>query len=410
MNILIVSQYFWPEEFRVNDLAFSLSRRGHKVTVLTGIPNYPQGIYFSEYGLLGPYHQEYKDVSIVRVPLLPRGAGKKLNLILNYASFAVMGSCLAPVKIRGKFDVILAIQFSPATAVIPAVFLKKTKRIPLILWVQDLWPDSLSATDAIRSPKVLNIVRKMMRWIYKNCDQILVQSKGFHTLIESEGFNAERIRYLPNWAEDSYKGTLEGPSIKTQLPTGFRVMFAGNIGAAQDFGTILRAAERLKDFTDIKWLIVGDGRMRNWVKEQVQSRGLNDNIHLLGRHPVESMPYFFSSADVMLVSLKREPIFSLTVPSKIQSYMASGRPIIALLDGEGARVVKESGSGLICPPEDAAALAGAVLQMYNISQSEREAMGSRGRAYFDTHFDRQLLLDRLEGWMQEATGNQVSGL
>lgn len=403
MNILIVSQYFWPEEFRVNDLALSLAERGHKVAVLTGIPNYPHGKFFDGYGLFKPHRQEHYGVSVIRVPLIPRGDGKKLGLMLNYSSFACIGSCLAPFRLRGKFDLIIATQFSPATAVIPAVLLKKIKQIPLIVWIQDLWPDSLSATGAIKSPRVLGLVGKMMRWIYGNCDQILVQSKGFCSPIESQGIRTDKIRYFPNWAEDLYKQPECADLLEIPLPTGFRIMFAGNIGAAQDFGTILDAAERLREFTDIQWLILGDGRMRSWVEEQVRNRGLR-NVHLLGRHPVEAMPHFFSVADVMLVSLRREPIFSLTIPSKIQSYMASSRPIIASLDGEGARVVEESGSGVTCPPEDAAALANAVIHMYNIPVSEREAMGLRGRAYFDTHFDRQLLLDRLEVWMEEATG------
>ena len=183
-------------------------------------------------------------------------------------------------------------------------------------------------------------------------------------------------------------------------------MFAGNLGVAQDFGTILDAAEQLKDYPDIHWVIIGDGRRRAWVEQEVLNRGLQDVVHLLGRHPMETMPRFFSLADALLVTLKKEPIFALTIPSKVQSYLACAKPIIAGLDGEGARVVEESGSGFTCPAENPEALAETVLKMYRMPASEREAMGRRGRVYFDKEFERNMLLDRMEGWMKELVAQK----
>jgi glycosyltransferase involved in cell wall biosynthesis len=183
-------------------------------------------------------------------------------------------------------------------------------------------------------------------------------------------------------------------------------MFAGNIGVAQSFDTILTAAEHLKRHSRIHWLVVGDGRMMPWVREEIGRRGLADCVHLFGRHPVGSMPSWFSQADVMLVALRRDPVFSMTIPAKLQSYMACGRPVIAALDGEGARVVDVSGAGVAVPADDPCALAAAVLDLSNFSGEELAGMGARGREYFESHFDRDLLLDRLEGWLQEVQGGR----
>jgi glycosyltransferase involved in cell wall biosynthesis len=227
--------------------------------------------------------------------------------------------------------------------------------------------------------------------------------------VEKLGANRGHILYFPNTSEEFYR-PLQLPNDapeRSEISAGFCVMFAGNIGTAQDFGTILSAAGMLKDHADIHWVVLGEGRMSSWVKEEVSKRGLTDNFRLLGSRPVEAMPRYFSLADVMLVTLKREPIFSLTIPSKVQSYLACGRPIVAALDGEGARIVEEAGAGLTAPAEDPEALATAVLAMYKMTVAERSVMGLRGRAYFEKNFERNLLLVRLDAWMGElARGGQ----
>lgn len=404
MKILIVSQYFWPENFRINDLATGLVERGHQVTVLTGIPNYPEGKFFPGYGLFRNLSQEYKGVQVIRVPLMPRGNGGGIRLALNYLSFVFFAGVLAPFYCRGKFDLIFVFEPSPVTVGLPALILKKIKSIPILFWVQDLWPESLSATGAISSEIILNGVRKLVCFIYHHCDRILIQSPAFSPLIESQGVSPERITFFPNSVEGIYKPVVAQANsvIRDLLPSGFRVMFAGNIGAAQDFGTILSAAEQLKDDTEIHWVILGDGRKFDWVREEIRMRGLSATVHLLGRHPLEAMPEFFSEADAMLVTLKRDPIFALTIPAKIQSYMACGKPIIAALDGEGGRVIAESGAGLASPAGDADALAESVLAMYQMPKEDRETMGRRGKAYCDAHFEREMLIDKLEGLMKES--------
>lgn len=402
MHILIISQYFWPENFRINDLALGLQELGHKITVLTGKPNYPGGSFYPGYGFLRKNKENFHGIDLIRVPLFPRRNGRKLNLALNYLSFAFFACLIAPFVCRERYDLIFVYEPSPVTVSFPALLLKEIKKIPVFIWIQDLWPESLSATGAVKSMFILNFVEIMVRFIYRSCDIILVQSRAFSSSIEKLGVDSKRIFYFPNSAEELYQPVEDGKEIPefADLPAGFKVMFAGNIGAAQDFPSIIEAAFLLKDLPDIHWLIVGNGRMLPWVKNEVKKRDLEKTVHFLGRHPVEAMPAFFARAQVMLATLKKEPIFALTIPAKIQSYMACARPVIAALDGEGARVVEESGAGFACPAEDPEALAKTVLRMYNLSVAERETMGRFGREYFEKNFERHLLLKQLDVWLK----------
>lgn len=408
MNVLVVSQYFWPETFRINDLVEGLVERGHNVTVLTGKPNYPDGSFFPGYGFFGKMRQDYKGARVLRVPLVPRGDGRGRRLAVNYLSFVVFAGLLGPVLCRGKVDVVFVFEPSPVTVGLPAILMKRLKHAPLMFWVQDLWPESIAAASTLKSERVLNGIGHLVRYIYRRCDRVLVQSRGFVDRVESRGARPEDIIYFPNWAEKLYKPVeveADAPE-REEVPEGFRIVFAGNIGAAQSFETILAAAQKLKDWPDIHWVIVGEGRQRKWVEEQVRKLGLERQVHLIGKRPMESMPRYFALADALLVSLKRELIFSLTIPGKVQSYLACGRPMIAALDGEGARVVEEARCGATAPAEDPDALARAVLDLYEAEPEEREEMGRRARLYFEEHFERERLLDRLEGWMEELTGGK----
>jgi len=378
-----------------------LIERGHEITILTGIPNYPEGKIYSGYGLFKNNRQDYHGAKVFRVPLITRGKSKGIRLVLNYFSFVFFASLLGPFLCRGHFDQIFVWETSPITVAFPAIIMKKIKKAPLFFYVLDLWPESISAAGGINSKKIINIVGKMVKYIYKKCDYILVQSRAFIPKIQEMNVQKEKILYFPSWAEELYKPIK--PSIdlerKYQLPKGFRVMFAGNIGVAQDFETILSAAEILRDYTDIHFLILGDGRRKEWVEKQIIQKNLSNTVHLLGRYPVEEMPSFFSLADVLLVTLKRDEIFSLTIPAKVQSYLACGKPIIGALDGEGAKVIQEAEAGLVGPSQDASTLAKNILNIYKKNESERAEMGVKGKIYGDLHFNRDILLNQLEEWM-----------
>ena len=409
MHVLVITQYFWPESFRINDLVIGLKEKGYRITVLTGQPNYPAGAFYPGYGFFKWKKEEFDGIEVIRVPVFPRGSGRSFRLVLNYLSYACFACFIGPFRCTSRYDLIFVFEPSPITVGLPALLFKKLKKAPILFWVQDLWPESLSATGAISSKVLLRYVEKLVRFIYQGSDYILVQSKEFYVPIEKLGIDKERIRYFPNSAESLYKPMiLENDAPETiSIPAGFRVMFAGNIGAAQDFATILDAAEKLKSYPDIHWLILGDGRKLVWVKEQIISRGLSKTFHLLGRYPVEVMPRYFSLADVMLVVLKSDPIFSLTIPSKIQSYLACGKPIIAALDGAGAKIVREAGAGLTPSVENPEELANAVLRLYEMSGEDRRIMGLHGLEYFKMHFERNMLLDRLDGWFKDANNNET---
>lgn len=406
MRVLIVSQYFWPEPFRINDLAAGLRERQHEVIVLTGVPNYPQGSFYPGYGIFSD-KETMSGIAIRRVPLIPRGKSKGLQLVANYVSFAVLASILGPLRCRTPFDVILVFQPSPISVALPAIVLKRLRNVPLLIWVQDLWPETLSATGIIESAWILRQVDRCARAIYRRCDRVLIQSKAFMKHVERQGVPMERIDYIPNWAEQFYQPKLLADAAPCpELPSGFRILFAGNIGVSQSFQTILDAAHLIRNRCDIQWIVLGEGREGAWVEEQIQRRQLSRTVHLLGPRPAETMPWYFASADALLVSLKRGPAFAMTIPSKLQSYLACGRPILASLDGAGAEIVEEARSGLVSPAEDSQALAQNALRLAESDPGERMAMGRNGREYFERHFDRKLILDRLESIMKQSTESQ----
>lgn len=408
LRLLVVSQYFWPENFRINELVAELAARGHEVTVLTGEPNYPEGRIFDAYRKAPGDFTSYAGASVLRVPLRPRGQGS-VRLVLNYLSFVVWTTLLGPWKLRGRrFDAIFVFQTSPITAALPALLLRRLRRVPLLMWVLDLWPETLSAVGVVRSPRVLGWVGGLVRFIYRRCDLILAQSRAFFPNIAHWAGDASRIRYFPNWVEAVFEtGAHGGEPAAELLPyrDTFNVMFAGNIGAAQDFPAILDAAERLRDQAALRWLVVGDGRAADDVRAEIARRGLEGCVVLLGRHPVERMPSFFRGASALLVSLRAEPIFGMTIPGKVQSYLAAGLPLLGMLDGEGARVIEEAGAGLVCPAGRGDELADRVLHLMSLTAEERARMGERGRAYCLREFDRATLTASLEAWIETLTGS-----
>jgi colanic acid biosynthesis glycosyl transferase WcaI len=404
VKLLVVSQYFWPENFRINDLVAGLRARGHEVTVLTGWPNYPDGEVFPSYSAEPGDFARFEGAEVIRVPLVPRGRNT-LMLALNYLSFALSATLLGPWRLRGRcFDAVFVFQTSPVTAALPALLLGRLKRAPVSMWILDLWPDTLQAIGAVRSPWLLGAVGALVRFIYRRCGLILVQSQAFLPNVARYGARADQVRYFPNWVEPTFARGLEGISLAVELG-GFRdtfnVMFAGNIGEAQDLPSVLDAADRTRDIDDLRWLIVGEGRAAGHLREEIVRRGLGDRVILLGRHPVERMPGFFVGADALLVSLKREPIWAMTVPGKVQSYLAAGKPVLAMLDGEGARVVSDSGGGLVSPAGDGAALAENVRRLRAMPEKQRRSLGQNGRDYARREFDREALFSRLETWLAE---------
>lgn len=391
MKIFVICQYFYPEEFKVNELVEGLVARGNEVTVLTGKPTYPRGPYPKGYKFWGVQKEEYKGAKIIRVPELTRGNGGSIGIVKSMLSFMFFGRWYARWH-KIEADAILCFQLSPVTMAIPALAYQKKLGVKYVHWVQDLWPESVTATTSIKGGPVVNWLNKLVTKIYKRVDIILVQSKAFEKSICEKGDFKNKLVFAPNWAEDSIANG-EQHSADCKLPEGFKVMFAGNIGVAQDFENIIKAADLTRNIPEIKWVIVGDGRDREHSEKEVQRLGLEKQVVFVGRHPVNTMPWFFKQADAMLVSLKDEFIFSLTIPSKVQAYMASAKPIVTMLNGEGSRVVEEAGCGLTANSCDYKTLAENVKKLYAMNAEEREKMGSAGRAFYDKVFAKEKVID-----------------
>ena len=395
MRILVVSQYFWPENFQINDMVKSLVEKGIEVDVLTGKPNYPEGAIYPGYSFSGCQQEQWCGANVYRVPLIARGVKSAFRLALNYLSFILSGLLCGPWLLRKRhYDVIFVYGVSPILQAIPAIFLGRLKQAPVVVWVQDLWPESLSATGYVRDSSVLAWVAGIVRFIYRHTAMLLVQSRAFESPVAALA-PGKPVVYYPNSVDAAFcaPSTVAVPDVPG-LGDGFSVMFAGNVGSAQAVEVMIEAAALLKDHPDICFVVLGHGSRWEWMCQEIAARNLT-NVHLPGRFPVEMMPGFMQKASVLLVTLTNQPIFAMTVPNKLQAYMATGKPVVACLNGEGARVVLEAGAGLAVTAEDAPGLADAVLRLYRMTPAERDQMGLNGQHYFKAHYDHDSLVDQL---------------
>ena len=401
MKLLVVSQYFWPENFRINDLVRSLIKKGYTIDILTGKPNYPEGIIYPGYRSWGCQVETWQGMKIYRVPIAARGSRSGIGLALNYFSFVVSGLLFAPWLLRKKkYDAIFIYAPSPIFQAIPASFLGWLKCCPVALWVQDLWPESVQATGYIRSAWVLKLLESLVRFVYRHTDLLLVPSLAFQSPVAALA-QGKTIVYHPNSVEAGFYSppVVTLPDIPG-LAGNFSVLFAGNVGVGQAVEVIVGAADKLRNYPDIHFVVLGKGSRWDWLREQVEVRGLT-NLQLAGQYPVETMPGLMRQASALLVTLANQPIFAATIPNKVQAYMAVGRPIIACLNGDGERLVREASAGLVVPAEDATALANAVLQLYAMSAEERGKIGQNGRTYYREHFDHDRLTEQLIDHLHE---------
>lgn len=396
MKILLVTQYFYPETFKSNDLAFELQKRGHDVIVLTGIPNYPEGKIYDNYGFLKNREQNINGVRIIRALLLPRGTGGGIRLFLNYYSWAFFASLKArKLAKKEKFDAVIVHEPSPITQFYPALAVKRIQKTPIYFWVMDLWPESLEIAGGVKNKFVLNYFTKVIEKFYHESEKILITSKGFKTSILEKGDFESKIEYFPNWAEDSIsKGDISYPI--PNLPDGFKIMFAGNIGEAQDLDSIMNAALLLKEQKDIKIILIGEGRKMPFVQEFISEHQLQDTVYTVGRFPVEAMAAFFNQADLLLVSLKDDPIFNLTVPAKVQAYMSSGKPILAMLNGEGTDNINEADCGFTVPASAPDKLAEIIIKASKLDNEDLKIKGENGKRFYLENFRMDTCITNLE--------------
>lgn len=396
MKLLLVTSHFHPENFKANDMAFELARRGHDVTVLTPIPDYPQGRFYDGYGLFRRRSETINGVKVIRTLVTPRRDGSAAWLGLNYLTYTLFATLRGVWHgLTRRYDAVLVHETSPVMVGIPAVLVKKMQRIPLLFWVLDLWPESLEAAGGIRNRRVLGAFRSLTAWMYRNSDRILISSKGFRKSINTMGNFNDRIEFFPNWVDDAL--TQSAGAEVPDLPAGFNVMFAGNIGDAQDMPHILDAAELLRD-SAINFILVGDGRKKEWVEQEIRRRNLS-NVHLPGRFPLEAMPALFAKADVLFLALKNNPIFALTVPAKLQAYMSAGKPVVAMINGEGADTIADAGCGWAVPAESPEALADLLRRVAAMPAADLAARGAAGRDYCAAHYRLSSCIDHLESML-----------
>lgn len=432
MKILFVCQYFYPEVFRGNDIAFHWAEEGHDVHVVCGVPNYPHGKFYEGYGLFKRRREEFKEfkglrslnqefensrindsatkpskikkggtLKVTRLPIVPRG-NNKIMLMLNYFSYLIVAWVwMLFHAIFHKYDRVFVQQLSPVMMSAPGVLYKRIRKVPLYTWVLDLWPESLTAAGGINNKYVLGFFRYFVKSEYKHSDKILISSRSFEKSILEYGPYSEKIIYFPQWSDSNENDNAnhnENDNLPV-LPEGFKLMFAGAVGEAHGFECTMQAALMTKEHKDIKWVIVGDGRRLDWVCGFVKEHGLEDTVYTLGRFPAETMPWFFKQADVMLVTLSDDPLFRLYAPAKISSYMAAGKPIVAVLNGEGAEVIREAQCGWSLPAGDAEGFAKLAVELSQMDKAVLEEKGRNAAAYYEMHYVKEKCLRRLDELM-----------
>ena len=394
MKILIITQYFYPENLRINDLVFSLKNRGYSIEVFTGKPNYPKGEYFEGYSWSGPKEELIQGIKINRCNQTLRKNGGSIRLFFNYLSFVFFG-IFKLFKMSSKFDKVFVYAPSPITVGILGILAAKKFKCKSYLWVHDLWPESVRIAGGISNNIILNIINYMTKTIYRYSDVILIQSPEFKKYLKKQNVSSKKMIYYPYYAEDFYKVVKVEKKIKKIFPKGFNLIFAGNIGVAQSFDTIIKAFELLKD-ENINLIVLGEGRDKQRVTKIIKEKGISNKFYFLGSYPPEKIPYYFACADSLLITLKKADIFSYTIPGKLQSYLACGKPIIGSLDGIGRKIISESKSGLCSASEDANKLSKNILSMYKLSIEERNLFGRNAIDYFNKNFNKKYLIEKFE--------------
>ena len=393
-RILIVSQVFWPENFKINDLCSDLIKKGYDITILTGKPNYPKGEFYDGYSFFSKNNDLFKGAKIIRVPIITRGNGSGIRLSLNYLSFAFFGSLFALFHWR-RYDFSLVFGVSPITAAIPAIIHRIIYKTKMALWVQDLWPESVDVTGKLKSSFLRNLLVLLVKFIYQQSDKIFVSSEFMKkSIIEKLGSKHNKnIYYLPNWAEDTYLGeNVDTNKYLSLMPEGFKIMVAGNISFGQDFPSIIKAALILKKTSNVKFVILGDGSEKNYLIDQIRELKLNDTIYYLGSFPLEEMTNLYYHADMMLLTLRDEPIYSYTVPCKLQGYLASKKPVAGMINGEAAEIIKKSKCGFVVNAEDYKALAAELLSISKMPVSFLEEAKHKGFTYYEKTFKKEAVI------------------
>lgn len=392
-SLLVVSQYYYPEQFRINDMCEEWVKRGYDVTVVTGIPNYPQGKFFDGYGWFKRRKEVYNGVKIIRLPIISRGTSK-ICLGLNYLSFMISG-LIWKVFTKQQADLVFSFEVSPMSQVLPAVWFAKRRKIPCIAYIQDLWPENFIEMTGIKSGPIIRIINQMTDYIYKNCQKILVTSNSFKKAVEERGVPEEKVAYWPQYAEDFYK-----PSdvVSPLVPNDdvFTIAFTGNIGYAQGLEILPEAAELLaKQGKKVRFLLVGDGRALDSLKNTIQQKNVEEYFFILPRQKPESIPSILAGADAAFLSFAPSPLFSKTIPAKLQSYMACGMPILAVANGETRHIIEEAECGMCSKPGETEELVHNIRKMMQNPELLKQ-FAAKAQVFSEKTFNKTKLMDSID--------------
>lgn len=398
-RILIYTNHFYPENFKINEIATFFKNEGNYVTVITGLPNYPNGKVYDGFGVFKSFKEKNGNQTVYRLPLITRGRGNKIRLVLNYLTyfFSTLFFTFYLILRKKRFDIVFVHHTSPIFIAFHPILIKFFhKKTKLILWDLDIWPDTLIAVNILSNKKILNLIEKIVKFIYSFYDTILVGSKSFIEIVQKRTID-KTVLYFPNWAEDVFtsRKLQVFPEVKLVEDDKFVIMFAGNIAEAQDVKNIFNAALLLKNVR-IKWVFIGDGRMKKWLVDKVNSNRLKSHFEFFENQSVEYMPYFFKKADVMLISLKDQDIFKKTVPAKLQAYMSFGKPILGMLSGEPADIINQSRCGWVCKSGDYEELAEIIKSILILDKNRLEFYGENAKKYYEKNFSKKERFSQLK--------------
>ncbi len=409
MRILLLSQFFWPEErtapTNLAALTVDLQAQGHQVLVITGFPNHPFGKIYESYQLKLWQWDSYQEVDILRLPLYPNHGTALRGRLFNYLSFAVSVVLLGSLAAMRFQPDILFVYYAPLTIGWPAKWLQIVTGAQIIYWITDLWPENLRATNPNLSERLYKLLRWIEDWGYRQATKLCVDSPGYEENLITKGVDPQKIQIVAEWADESLFFPVEPDSALQQkygLKEKLNIVYGGNLGTVQGLDTVITSAKLLRDETNVQFIFIGDGNDLVALQNQVAAEQLT-NVIFIPRQPMQEIHRFFALADVLLVHLKAEPIFKLQLPSKVIAYLACGRPILCAVPGASAKVVHDAQAGLCCASEDPQALAQTVRKFIAMSSSERNQLGANGRKAYLQGYTRCVQVNRLETIFQTVS-------
>ena len=394
-NILIVSQYFSPENFRVNELAFEWKKRGYDVSVIAGIPNYPEGKFYKGYGFFKKRVEYINGIKVRRIPIIPRGKSN-LMMIFNYASFVVSGFLWKTFTPR-KADLVFIFEVSPFTQALPGVWFAKRRKIPCYIYVQDLWPETLIHFVGIRNKYIVGFINAIVKYVYKRVEKIFVTSHSYVDAVKLRNVEDDKIIVSPQYAE-SYLKTNDHPDVSKINPENFNIIFTGNLGTAQGLEILIEIAKALesKSIKGVHFILLGNGRNEEALKKQIQEEKIDHQFTFINRVNPEEVPGFLNASDVAYLGFKNNELFEKLIPAKLQTYMMEQIPILACASGESEYIIKEAQCGLSASPDDIQGAVENIKRLLKMSQEDLKKLGLNGYHYAKKVFDKETILKKYD--------------